>query len=164
MNISIRAFEPSDYEGMQKIFAGPKVVWGTLQLPHPALELWRKRLAEPPAGMYGLVAVVDGEIAGQLDIYTYPNKPRRQHAASIGMSVRDDFQGQGVGTALMQAATDMADNWLNILRLELDVYTDNEPAVRLYKKCGFVIEGTLKNYAYRAGQYVDVYAMARFNK
>jgi putative acetyltransferase len=162
MNITIRAFEPSDYEAMHKIFAGPKVVWGTLQLPHPTLEMWRKRLAEPPAGMYGLVAVVDGEMAGQLDIFTYPNHPRRRHVAEIGMSVRDDFQGQGVGTALLKAATDMTDNWLNILRLELEVYTDNEPAVRLYKKCGFVIEGTLARYAYRAGQFVDVYSMARF--
>jgi putative acetyltransferase len=42
------------------------------------------------------------------------------------------------------------------------VYTDNEPAVRLYKKFGFEIEGTLKKYAYRDGEYVDVYAMARF--
>jgi putative acetyltransferase len=162
MNITIRSVEPSDYEAIQTIFAGPKVVWGTLQLPHPSLDMWRKRLEEPPAGMIGLVAVVDGELVGGLDIYTYPNKPRRRHAASIGMSVRDDFQGQGVGTALMQAATDMADNWLNILRLELDVFTDNEPAVRLYKKCGFVIEGTLRQYAYRAGQLVDVFEMARF--
>jgi putative acetyltransferase len=162
MNITIRAFEPSDYEAMHKIFAGPKVVWGTLQLPHPTLELWRRRLSEPPAGMYGLVAVVDGEMTGQLDIFTYPNQPRRKHVAAIGMSVRDDFQGQGVGTALLKAATDMADNWLNILRVELEVYTDNEPAVRLYKNCGFVIEGTLARYAYRAGQFVDVYTMARF--
>jgi putative acetyltransferase len=78
------------------------------------------------------------------------------------MVVRDDFQGQGVGTALLQAALDLADNWLNLLRLELEVYTDNEPAVRLYTRAGFVIEGTLRQYAYRDGQYADVYAMARF--
>ena len=78
-----------------------------------------------------------------------------------GTPVRDEFQGQGVGTALMVAAVDLADNWLNLLRLELGVYTDNEPAIRLYKKVGFVVEGTLLKYAYRAGQYVDVVTMAR---
>ena len=83
MILSIRAFEPADYEAMQKIFSGPKVVWGTLQLPHPSLELWRKRLAEPPAGMFGLVACIDQELAGQLDIFTFPNQPRRRHVASI---------------------------------------------------------------------------------
>ena len=80
------------------------------------------------------------------------------------MSVRDDWQGKGAGTALMQAAIDLADKWLNLSRLELEVYTDNEPAIRLYKKFGFVIEGTLIRYAYRDGQYVDTYAMARLRE
>jgi L-phenylalanine/L-methionine N-acetyltransferase len=76
-------------------------------------------------------------------------------------AVRDDWQGQGVGQALMQAAIDLADNWLNLSRLELEVYTDNEPALRLYTKWGFTIEGTLVQYAYRDGRYVDTYQMAR---
>ena len=54
--------------------------------------------------------------------------------------VRDDWQRKGVGTALMQAAVDLADKWLNLERLELEVYTDNVPAIRLYEKFGFTIE------------------------
>lgn len=77
------------------------------------------------------------------------------------MAVRDDWQGKGIGSALMQAAVELADRWLNLSRLELIVYTDNEPAVRLYKKFGFGIEGTLVQYAYRDGCYVDAFAMAR---
>lgn len=77
------------------------------------------------------------------------------------MMVRDDWQDKGAGSALMRAAVDLADKWLNLSRLELEVYTDNEPAIRLYKKFGFVIEGKLVSYAYRDGQYVDTYAMAR---
>ena len=68
MNITIRRTEPADYAAMQKIFAGPKVVWGTLQLPYPAVEIWRKRLAETADGEYRLVAIVDDELVGQLDL------------------------------------------------------------------------------------------------
>jgi L-phenylalanine/L-methionine N-acetyltransferase len=156
MNISIRRAEPADYEALHQIFTGPKVVWGTLQLPYPSRETWRKRLAEPSEGTFQLVACIEADLVGQLDIYTFLNHPRRRHVGEIGMAVRDEFQGQGVGAAL-----DLADNWLNLLRLELGVYADNEPALRLYKKFGFVVEGTLLRYAYRAGQYVDVYTMAR---
>jgi putative acetyltransferase len=78
--------------------------------------------------------------------------------------VHDDWQGKGVGTAFMLAAVDMADKWLNLTRLELEVYTDNESAVRLYKKFGFEIEGMMKRFAFRDGEYVDVYAMARFRE
>jgi L-phenylalanine/L-methionine N-acetyltransferase len=46
----------------------------------------------------------------------------------------------------------------------LEVFVDNEPAIRLYKKFGFVIEGTLVAYAYRDGQYIDTYTMARLRK
>ena len=77
------------------------------------------------------------------------------------MSVRDDMQRKGVGTALLRAAIDIADHWLNYTRLELTVYADNIAAVTLYRKFGFVIEGTLVAYAYRDGRYVDTYTMAR---
>jgi len=164
INFTIRRAEPDDYKSMHQIFTNPKVIWGTLQLPFPSAELWRKRFAEPPEGTFNLLVCVEDEIVGQLGLHTFPNHPRRRHAGQIGMAVRDDWHGKGAGTALMGAAVDLADKWLNLTRLELDVYTDNEPAIRLYKKFGFVIEGTLVRYAYRDGQYVDTYAMARLRK
>ncbi len=157
----IRRARPDDYEAFTHIFEGPKVVWGTLQLPYPSVEVWRKRLAEPADGYFQFVACIGNEIVGELGLITFPQGPRRRHAAKLGMAVRDDWQGKGIGSALMQAAVDMADKWLNILRLELEVYTDNEPAVRLYKKFGFVVEGTLRCFGYRDGEFVDVYTMAR---
>jgi len=164
INFTIRRAEPDDYKSMHQIFTNPKVIWGTLQLPFPSAELWRKRFAEPPEGTFNLLVCVKDEIVGQLGLHTFPNHPRRRHAGQIGMAVRDDWHGKGAGSALMGAAIDLADKWLNLTRLELDVYTDNEPAIRLYKKFGFVIEGTLVNYAYRDGQYVDTYTMARLRK
>lgn len=161
---TIRRAELSDVEGLHRIYSGPNVIRGTLQLPFPSIERWRKRLAEPPEGSFNLLACVDNEVVGQLGLFTLPNNPRRRHVGQIGMAVRDDWQGKGVGTALMQAAVDLADKWLNLLRLELEVYTDNEPAIRLYKKFGFIVEGTQHQFAYRDGQFVDVYVMARFRE
>ena len=164
MTITIRRAEPGDYLAVYKIFCGPQVVWGTLQIPFPSVEMWRKRLADPDEGLYPFVACIDDEVVGQSGLHTFPNRPRRRHAGQIGMAVRDDWQGKGVGTALMQAMTDLADNWLNLLRLELEVYTDNEPAVRLYQKFGFKIEGTAVQHAFRDGRYVDSYLMARLRE
>ena len=161
MTIVVRHIEPGDFEAVQQIYTGPKAVWGTLQLPFPSAEMWRKRLAEPPEGLYSLVACAEDEVIGHLGLHTFPNRPRRRHAGRIGMVVRDDWQGKGAGTALMQAAVDLADKWLNLSRLELEVFVDNEPAIRLYKKFGFTIEGTLVRYALRDGQLVDTYIMAR---
>jgi L-phenylalanine/L-methionine N-acetyltransferase len=62
---------------------------------------------------------------------------------------------------LMEAALDLADNWLDLTRIELSVYTDNAAGIALYKKFGFEIEGTHRRYAFRNGGYVDSYSMAR---
>jgi putative acetyltransferase len=164
VEIDIRQAEPSDYEAVHRIFSGPKAVTGTLQLPFPSLEESRKRLAEPREGVTRLVATVEDEVVGVLGLHTHPNRPRRRHAGSIGMAVRDDWHGRGVGTALMEAAVDLANNWLNLERLELTVYTDNAAAVGLYEKFDFVIEGTLQRYAFRDGEYVDAYSMARLRE
>ena len=64
----------------------------------------------------------------------------------------------------MQAAVDLADKWLNLSPLDLEVFTDNESAIYLYKKFGFIVEGTLRQFAFRDGQFVDVFAMARFRE
>jgi putative acetyltransferase len=164
ITFTVRRAEPDDYKAMYQVWAGPKAIWGTLQLPFPSAENLRKRLAEPPEGTFNLVACAENEIVGQLGLHTFPNHPRRRHVGQIGMAVRDDWQGKGAGSALIQAAVDLADKWLNLIRMELEVYTDNEAAVRLYTKFGFIIEGTHINFAYRDGQYVDAHFMARLRK
>jgi putative acetyltransferase len=159
--VSVRHAEPGDYEALHRIFSGPKAVAGTLQLPFPSAETWRRRLAELPEGLYSLVACVEGEVVGSIGLETSPTRLRMRHVGSIGMAVRDDWQGKGVGTALMEAVLDLADNWLNLERLELRVYVDNSGAVALYKKFGFEVEGTHRRLAFRNGEFVDAYSMAR---
>jgi putative acetyltransferase len=89
--------------------------------------------------------------------------PRLRHSASIGIMVHTDYQGKGIGTALFKKAIDLADNWLMLVRLELDAFVENEKAVKLYQSLGFQIEGIKKYAAVRNGQYADNYIMARYN-
>ena len=162
MELLIRHAEPNDLEAIRARHAEPNVVAGTLQVPFPSLELWRKRLSdlEPDARM--LVAVADGTVVGHLGIHP-AHRPRRAHAASLGMAVHDAWAGQGIGSVLLRHALALADDWLNLLRLELVVFADNEAAIRLYRKHGFVIEGTHHAFALRKGAFVDAYAMARLH-
>ena len=160
MEITIRKAEPGDAEAIWKCYTAPRVVRNTLQLPYRSLESVRDLLGKSGEGDHILVAVVDAEVVGVIGLHT-SSKPRVIHRAEIGMMVRDDWQGKGVGTALMRAAIDLADKWLNLTRLELTVFTDNEPGIALYRKFGFEIEGTLRKYAFRDGEFADVYAMAR---
>lgn len=158
-DVQIRAAEIGDAEGIALLANLPGFRAGTLRLPYQTIEDTRRWLSKPEPGMPNLVAVIDDRIVGNASLKRFSG--RRQHAASLGMGVHDDFTGQGIGQALLQALIDVADNWLNIRRLELTVYTDNMAAVALYEKCGFVEEGLLRDFAFRSGIYVDAYAMAR---
>ena len=159
--LRIRSAEPDDYAAARELHGCPKAMAGTLQLPFPSLEMWRQRLASPGEGAYSLVAVAGERVVGMFGLHTFPNRPRRRHVGDIGMAVHDEWQGKGVGSALMRAGVELADKWLNLSRLELTVYTDNEPAIRLYERFGFEREGTLRRYAFRDGVYVDAHLMAR---
>ncbi|BCS50155.1 GNAT family N-acetyltransferase [Aeromonas jandaei] len=158
MSITIRHAEPADAPALRDLHAMPNAQAGTLQLPYPALGVWQQRLEQ--SGAVALVAEVEGLLVGQIVLHVEPN-PRRKHVAGIGMGVRDDWAGKGVGSALMAAALDLADNWLNLHRIELTVFVDNEAALALYRKFGFVEEGRARDYAFRQGRYVDVFYMAR---
>ena len=159
--LKIRRAEPDDCSALYDMFSSPNVFPGTLQLPYPSREQWRQRLSDSGEGTYNLVAVVDDQVVGMLSVHTFPNRPRRRHVGAIGISVHDEWQGKGIGTALMRAGLELADNWLNLLRLELEVYTDNEAAIRLYERFGFEREGILRQHAFRDGRYVDSHMMGR---
>lgn len=159
-DIQIRQTEVGDAEGLRDLYAMPKAHAGTLQLPYPTLAMWQQRLAERTSYGYGLVAMVDDLLVGDLRLAIEQN-PRRRHVASFGMGVRDDWTGRGVGSALLGAAVNLADNWLNLQRLELTVYSDNVAAIALYRKHGFVEEGCSPAYAFREGRFVDALHMGR---
>ena len=135
----------------------------TLQLPFPALSLWEKRHQEIPENLYSLVAVLNDKIIGQIGFEVNSN-PRRKHVANFGMVVGEERRKSGVGSSLMEAMLELCENWLAVHRIELEVYTDNSKAIQLYKKFGFEVEGTARNYAFREGEFADVHFMARLSK
>jgi RimJ/RimL family protein N-acetyltransferase len=101
-----------------------------------------------------LVAEVDGEIVGSMHI-----SPNRHGFGEIGMAVRRDWRGRGVGSALMAAAIDWGRNH-GLHKLSLGVFVHNDAAIALYRKFDFVEEGRrVKHYRRQNGELWDVIDM-----
>jgi ribosomal protein S18 acetylase RimI-like enzyme len=93
---------------------------------------WRARTHTSSTWM----ARVDGARAGAATMYVDPELPEGE-ALLVAMWVDPAFRGRGVGDALIGQVVDEA-RAQGIRRLQLDVVTDNAPAVRLYERLGFV--------------------------
>lgn len=163
VDIRIRHAESHDADAIKAIYTCPNAQAQTLQLPYPSGVIWDKRITHIPDNVYVFVAEINNHVVGNLGMEICTNA-RRRHCASFGMGVHDDYQGQGVGGALITAMLDLADNWLNLHRIELTVYNDNQAAIALYQKFDFVIEGELVDFAFRQGQFINAYQMARIKK
>ncbi len=154
----LRAFEPADVPALTALVNMPGVIHGTLQRPFQSVAD-RQRRNESFQAVVQIAAVDDNDrLIGHLSLTGNAN-PRRAHAAEFGMAVRDDWQGRGVGDALLAAAIAQARDWLGLRRLELTVFADNAAALALYEKHGFQVEGRLRAWALRAGRLEDVLTM-----
>ena len=163
---TVRRATVDDAAAFARIMGDPAVYPGLMQMPHTSEEIWRARLAEgsePGKIDVTFAAEHGGEVVGTAGLHPVGPALRRRHAMMLGLSVAASAQGQGVGSALMQAMCDYADRWMAVLRLELTVYADNAPAIALYRKFGFEVEGRHRGYALRDGRFVDVLSMARLH-
>ncbi|MBW8637650.1 GNAT family N-acetyltransferase [Hoeflea sp. WL0058] len=160
MHFEIRDARVEDAEALHEILTSAHVMEGTMRLPVASLSSTRARIT-PRDGYIQLVALAGEELAAFSELVTHPGIARFSHVGEINMIVTHaEWRRKGAARTLMAAMIDLADNWLNLRRLYLTAFVDN-PARALYEEMGFVVEGTMKDYAYRRGDYVDAHLMAR---
>jgi RimJ/RimL family protein N-acetyltransferase len=110
-------------------------------------------------GMYA-VAEVDGKIAGVALLRRGPLSMNR-HVAKFRMWLIPGYRGLGLGKKLMEYIIHWA-RAHGVEKISLDVFSNNERAIRLYKKYGFRVEGRLKRQYVLEGRYVDEIFMGLF--
>lgn len=99
-----------------------------------------------------LLAKEEGRIIGDAHIEAFSR--RMSHRAGLGITVRKEAWGRGVGTALMERLIAHAREQ-EIEIVELQVRSDNARAIRLYEKFGFVKIGRYPGFLKVDGVKVD---------
>ncbi|MCK4482739.1 GNAT family N-acetyltransferase [Candidatus Bathyarchaeota archaeon] len=97
-----------------------------------------------------IIAELDNTSVGYLDVG--PEKGRTRHIAWLGIYVKREYWGKGIGAALMREAIRVAKDY-GCRRLMLSVFEGNERALKLYQKMGFTVESTLAESVYIDGQW-----------
>lgn len=84
--------------------------------------------------------------------------------AELYIFISDALQGKGIGSYLLECTLKYAKDELHLRKITLYVSEGNEGAVKLYKKFGFIHEGTLSDHSWHRGKYLDRYIYSCFLK
>jgi len=106
-----------------------------------------------------LLAEQNGELIGYITI-VFGKFRRVRETVYIVVGVRASHRGNGVGTALLQAAETYSRE-RKMHRMELEVFETNDKAVRLYEKLGFQLEGRRREAVKTSSGYTDIIWMGK---
>ena len=84
----------------------------------------------------------------------------RSHVAEIGYWIGEDYWGKGLATSALKAMSDCAFLLPALKKLYAPVLGPNQPSKKVLEKCGYVLEGILKQEVFKDGQYYDIYQYA----
>ncbi|MBI5720321.1 MAG: GNAT family N-acetyltransferase [Burkholderiales bacterium] len=102
---------------------------------------WARRLADPSGLTAAFGAFSGEELVGTVAL-EFSNKPKTRHKGQlIGMYVKPQARGTGVGRLLVQAALSYAAARPGVEVLTLTVTQGNVPAESLYSSLGFKLFG-----------------------
>ena len=108
-----------------------------------AMRNWLAGFVESPVNFE--VGAFAGEKLGEFGVAQVRPHIKYRHRAVVGISVRKDHWGCGLGSYLMQLAIDQT-RTNGFEQLELGVYSDNARAIHLYEKVGFKLkDGTYRD-------------------
>lgn len=114
---------------------------------------------EHPELTFTCCAEHEGELVGFISA-SRDVRARTCHSAYIVCGIREKFRRKGLGTKFFH----LLDVWAKqnkVHRLELSVVAENIPAINLYLKSGFTIEGTARHAFRLDGRYIDEYHMSK---
>lgn len=119
---------------------------------------WILRMLHEPRAVL-LMAELNGEVVGDAMMHPVAESSRQRHRCQAGITVLEPHWGKGIGKGLFALLIAVAKE-AGYTQMELEVVADNERAVALYKKLGFVEYGRRPNsFHYRDGSYADMLLM-----
>ena len=106
-----------------------------------------------------IIAVVDGVVVGNAGITSLGTRHKVHHRAEFGISILKEFWGLGIGSILTRECIECAKK-AGFLQLELEVVAENENAIKLYQKYGFVEFGrNPRGFKTREGKWQELVLM-----
>ncbi len=161
---TLRPGRPTDGSALARLFANVRTEGRWLittpgSISQPSEAFWIAEMIRAAEHLV-LVAEADGDAIGNLLISVDRGKAT-EHLGVLSITIADGWRDAGIGTEMVAGAQRWARE-RGLRKVSLGVFPDNERAIALYEKQGFVREG-LRREQYRSGDtYRDEVLMAWF--
>lgn len=146
---------PESGRGNTPLFAprSSSDLWDRASRQPLILESWSKPLTEPGWGRAW--GAFDSErIIGHVDLRTWPLRTSL-HRAIIGIGVEETHRRMGIAQKLLETAIEWTKQQPQLDWLDLNVFANNEAAIRLYRRCGFADTGRKNDLFRMDGRSID---------
>src|SRR5687767_7702061 len=161
---TLRPARPTDGRALARLFAdvrkeGRWLITAPGAVSEPSEAFWIAEMIRA-AEHLTMVAEADGEVVGNV-LVSVDRGVATEHIGVLSITIADGWRDVGIGSELVAAAQDWARE-RGLRKLSLGVFPDNDRAVAVYEKRGFVREG-LRRQQFRSGDvYRDEVLMAWF--
>ena len=163
----LRSAEPEDahnmIEYMKNVFSESHFLTRYPDEVFFSIEEERKILIDcrDSANKLMVIGLLNDRVISQFNLRPVADREKIRHRRTFGITVRKELWGLGLGNIMMHEIIENSRK-MKYEQLELDVYSDNENAVRLYEKYGFEIWGRVPDgYKLKDGTYRDCIKMGR---
>lgn len=103
-----------------------------------------------------------GKLIGHVGLYKIDRIAKKTEYGIL--LADDDSRGKGYGTKATKLMLDYAFHTLNMHKVTAEVLSENIPSLAMFKKCGFSVDGCLRDDVFKNGHYYDVLAMSILKK
>ena len=158
--MEIRPIQETDVEAFRScldIVARERKYLAMVEAPSPEkiADFIRNNISK---GYPQFVAIEAEQIVGWCDIHA-PDLEGFRHLGTLGLGVHPAYRNRGLGEQLLIAAIDEA-KAIGLERVELTVFRSNAPAIQLYEKAGFTVDGVRQRARKLDGAYDDIILMS----
>lgn len=156
----LRKFEYSDDEAMLKYWvADEKIqflysepIYSTKDEVKELLDKYINSYTQDNYYRWAIIFKENNQCIGQIAYFLVDDK---NHFAEIEYCIGREFQRMGLATEATKAIIKVGFENINLHKVQICHKFINIPSKKVIKKCGFLYEGTLRDYFYMDGEYVD---------
>ncbi len=159
--IYLRSFKPGDEEMISRMENHPDTR-KTLFYAKPTtidqqLEKINKQLNDPNTVLFTICNNENNDPVGQTALFRI-DWVGRMAVFYIGIADKENWS-KGYGSEATKLIIEYAFQTINLNRIQLHVALENEAAIKVYRRIGFQVEGTLREAMFHEGKYCDFYVM-----